>query len=207
MKIEILHFDGLFVIKDFLDWPVEVEFVLATEEMNRALSSKWLAYCLKEGLIARWINCKQRTFDKERIGWNLEWMESARSSWWINIFFLQIMNTLSASINIVTKYTERCKIYIFVFHKFDARVDIQESKSQKIPKFIDELRANIQEKHSSSWTILSDAIRLALDRISTQQKQKNHNLKPSFVLLQWVDIAKGRTVAKPPNKKPALNTP
>ena len=72
--------------------------------------------------------------------------------------------------------------YVIEFHKLAARVDIRESESQKISRFIDGLRANIQDEvFKQPHSTLSSAIQLALKIEAQLNKRGNHNPTSSSV--------------------------
>ena len=88
--------------------------------------------------------------------------------------------------------------YVTEFHKLAARVDIRESENQKISRFVDGLRANIQDEvFKQPHSTLSSAIQLALKIEAQLNKKGNCNLTSSSMPPQRSDWSKGKVVTRP----------
>ena len=72
--------------------------------------------------------------------------------------------------------------YVTEFHKLAAHVDIREFERHKTSRFIDGLRANIQDEvFKQLHSTLSSAIQLALKIEAQLNKRGNHNPTSSSV--------------------------
>ncbi|PON49275.1 Zinc finger, CCHC-type, partial [Parasponia andersonii] len=81
-----------------------------------------------------------------------------------------------------------------------ARVDIRESESQKISRFIDGARANIQDEvFKQSHNTLFSTIQLALKSETQLNKRAHRKLKTSqsSTPLQRSDLSKGKAIVRP----------
>ena len=99
-------------------------------------------------------------------------------------------------------------VYVTKFHKLATRVDVCETENQKISRFIDGLRTNIQDEvFKQSHHTLFNAIQLAL-KIEAQLNKRGTRIQvssQSSVPPQKPNWNKGKIIARPREEVPRPN--
>lgn len=144
MKIEIPQFDGLFMIEEFLDWLAEVEKFFDYWGTKEHMKVKLVAYRLKGGALAWWDQL-QTTRIRQRKHKVRTWQRMRKLM--IEHFLPpDYEQTLFSRYQHCRQANRTIHEYVIEFHKLVARVDVRETENQKISRFIDGLRTNIQDE-------------------------------------------------------------